>query len=400
MEVVQVAELTNEITKEIVGEEAVVNEDLSNVVEVGSKIINGDKAIENYTKKLVDRIGKVVFVDREYAGFAPSVMMDSWEYGSIKEKITAEMPEADVNEDWQLENGKVYEQDKFYQPQVSAQFFNKAVTLEVDQSFAERQVKSAFTSGVALNAFYSMLQNEVKKSLTVATDGLIQRTINNMIAQTLKSGGARVVDLLTMYNLVYAGEISAPLTEAKAIHDPNFIRYASYVIGLYPKRLSAMSSLFNIGGTRKFTSPARLKTVFLDEFYSASSVFLQSDTFHDENVKFPAAETVPFWQGSGTGFAFSDTSMIDVKVASPNSTLNGAEVKSTGILGIMFDREALGVSCIDRSVKTHVNAKADFYTNFHKFKAEYFNDANENCIVFTIGKVVEPTPPDTTTPGA
>lgn len=381
MEVTQVYQFANNATKEIVGESAVLQEDLSNIVDVGSKVIDSEKGIENFVRKLVDHIGRVIFVNRTYKGTAPSVLMDGWEYGSIMEKISGEMPEAKENESWELQDGKSYDPNVFYQPKVEAKFYNSMVTLEVDQSFTELQVKSAFSSATQMNSFLSMLKNEVEKSLTVKTDSLIQRTINNMIAMTINSAGPRVVHLLTMYNTAYAGIISAPLTGDKSLHDPNFIRYATYIIGMYPKRLRNISTLFNIGGKKRFTPADKLHTVMLDEFVSAASIFLESDTFHKELVALPTTETVSFWQGSGTDFAYANTSLIDVKIKSEDSA-DGLAVKKAGILGIMFDRDALGVACVDRRVKTNYNPKAEFFTNFHKFDAKYFNDGNENAVVF------------------
>ena len=382
MQVTQVYELVNETTKEVLGAEAVVNEDLSNLVDIGEQVINS-KAIENFTRTLVDHIGKVIFVNRKYSGSAPKVLMDGWEYGSILEKIASEMPEATENESWELEDGQSYDPNIFYKPKVSAKFFNKRTTFEIDRSFTERQVKSAFSSATQMNAFLSMLENEVDKSLTVKIDSLVMRTINNMTAQTINAGGTnRVINLLTLFNSAYQSQLSSPLTAADAIHTPEFIRYAAYIMGLYIKRLGKMSTLFNIGGMHRFTPADKLHIVMLDEFMQSSKIFLQSDTFHDELVALPNAESVPFWQGSGTGYAYSSTSAIDVTIEDDTAQTGKTRVQQSNILGVMFDRDALGVANLDRRVTTNYNPKAEFYNNFYKFDAGYFNDANENFVVF------------------
>lgn len=381
MEVKQVYQLVNQATTETLGTEGILNEDLSNLVDMGEKVINS-KAIENFTKTLVDHIGKMIFVVRPYNGSAPKVMMDGWEYGSILEKVSSSMPEAVENESWELVNGKSYDPNVFYQPKVQAKFFNSKTTFEIDQSFTEKQVKSAFSSATQMNAFLSMLFNEVEKSLTVKTDSLIMRTINNMTAHTIVSGGPRVINLLSLFNTTYAGKLTAPLTEQAAITDPDFIRYASYIMGLYQKRLQTISTLFNMGGQQRFTSKENLHTVMLHEFWAAASTFLESDTFHNEFVKLPETETVAYWQASGTDYSYGTTSKIDVKVKSADAT-QGKVVTQSGILGVMFDKNALGVCNIDRRVTTNFNPKAEFFTNFHKFDAGYFNDGDENFIVFT-----------------
>lgn len=382
MQITQVYDLVNQTTQEVLGSETVVNEDLSNLVDIGDSVINA-KAIENFTRTLVDHIGKVIFVNRKYSGSAPNVLMDGWEYGSILEKIASEMPEATENESWELEDGQSYDPNIFYKPKVSAKFFNKRVTFEIDRSFTERQVKSAFSSATQMNAFLSMLENEVDKSLTVKIDSLVMRTINNMTAQTINaSGGTRVVNLLTLFNTAYASSLTSPLTAAEAIYTPEFIRFASFEMGKYIKRLSRMSTLFNIGGMHRFTPADKLHIVLLDEFMQASKIFLQSDTFHDELVALPNAESVPFWQGSGTGYAYGDTSKIDVTIEDASADSGKTRVQQSNVLGVMFDRDALGVANLDRRVTTHYNPKAEFFNNFYKFDAGYFNDANENFVVF------------------
>ena len=385
MEVKQVFELVNNATKEIVGEQALLQEDLSNIVDLGEKVIN-TKAIDNFVRTLVDHIGKVIFVNRSYKGYAPSVYMDGWEYGSILEKISGSMPEATENETWELQNGKSYDPNVFYQPKVQAKFFNSKTTFEVDQSFTERQVKSAFSSATQMNAFLSMLKNEVEKSLTIKSDSLVMRTINNMTAQTLHSGGARVVNLLTLFNQAYASKLTSPLTANEAIHTPEFIRYASYIMSLYTQRLANMSEIFNMGGQKRFTPSDKLHIVLLDEFAKSSDIFLQSDVYHNELTKFPNAETVAFWQGSGTSYNYNDTSAINVKIKSADAA-DGIVVNQKGILGVMFDRDALGVCNIDRRVTTNYNPKAEFFTNFHKYEAGYFNDGDENFVVFIASEV-------------
>lgn len=381
MKVEQVYQLVNTATTEILGEQGLVTEDLRNLVDVGEKVINA-KAIENYTKSLVDHIGKMIFVNRVYSGSAPNVMMDAWEYGSILEKVSSSMPEATENETWELQDKKSYDPNVFYQPKVQAKFFNSKITFEIDQSFTERQVKSAFSSATQMNAFLSMLYNEVEKSMTVKKDSLIMRTINNMTAQTIVSGGPRVIKLLTMFNTMYSSKLTAPLTEEASITDPDFIRFSAYVMGLYQKRLTNISTLFNMGGQQRFTSVENLHTVMLHEFYTAASVFLESDTYHNDLVKFPKTETVAFWQGSGESYSYADTSSINVKVKSADNA-EGQIVTQSGVLGVMFDKYALGVANLDRRVTTNFNPKAEFFTNFHKFDAGYFNDGDENFIVFT-----------------
>ena len=383
MEVKQIYELLNGVVKETMGETAVVQEDLTGLVELGNSIENA-VGYDKYVKTLVNHIGKVIFVNRKYTGRAPSVLMDGWEFGSILEKVSGDLPEATENESYELTDGAVYEQDTFYQPKVEVKFFNKKTTFEIPMSFTELQVKQSFSSAEQLNGFLSMLFNEVDKALTVNLDNLIMRTINNFIGETLYDeyqtgeqtgkSGVRAVNLLYEYNT----EHSTSLTPAQAIKTPEFIRYACYKIKLYTGRMSVISRLFNIGGKARFTPSDKLHIVMLDEFNASASVYLESDTFHNELVKLPKAETVPYFQGSGTDYSFAETSKIDIKKS------DGTAISGSGILCVMFDHDALGVCERNQRVTTHYNAKAEFYSNFYKSDAEYFNDLNENFVVFFV----------------
>ena len=375
MEVKQVHTLTNTATQEALGESAVVLEDLSNIVDIGTEIFNAN-AVDRYVRSLVNQIGRIVFVNRPYSGSVPSVLMDGWEFGSVMEKIQGELPTATENESWELVDGASYDPNIFYQPKVTAKFFNKMITFEIDRSYTEKQVKQSFQSATQLNAFLSMLYNDVEKAMTVRLDALVMRTINNFIAETISDGdGVRAVNLLSRYKEMYP---DSDLTAVRAVRNPEFIRFCVLEMANYIDRIQKISTLFNIGGKARFTPKDLLHVVMLSEFRNAADVYLQSDTFHDNYTMLPNAETVPYWQGTGRAYEFEATSAIHVNTASND------EVVQSGILCVMFDRDALGVLNPDRRVTTHYNPKAEFWTNFYKWDSRYFNDLNENFVVFYV----------------
>ena len=383
MQVKQIYTLMNSVSNEVLGKTDLVKEDLTGIVDMGTEVFN-QNAVDNYVKSLVNHIGKVIFVNRPYAGKVPSVLMDAWEFGSVLEKISADIPQATENESWSLTDGQEYKQDVFHKPTVSAKFFNSKVTFEVPVSITEKQVKESFSNAEQLNGFLSMIYSAVDKSMTIKADALIMRTINNMVAETFKADATafagdytkastnRCVNLLKLYN----DKFGTKLTAQTAILNPDFIRFASYTIGMYADRLGSISTLFNVGGKARFTGSDMLHLVLLTDFAKGADTYLYSDTYHNEFVALGKHETVPCWQASGKSYSFNDVSTIEVKTAS------GTDVKVTGVIGVMFDRDALGVSNLDRRVTSNYNAKAEFFNNYFKFDAGYFNDTNENFVVF------------------
>lgn len=386
MEVKQIYEFVNQATSTALGETGLVKEDLSNVVDVGEKVFNAN-AVDAYARALVNQVGKFIFVNRPYRGSVPSVLMDGWEYGSVLEKVQMNLPDATENESWDLglEDNQSYDPNVFYKPDVSVKFFNKRVTFEIPMSFTEKQLRQSFTSAEQMNGFISMVYNAVDRSMTVKLDSLVMRCITNGQAETIYAdyagedvttkSGVKAINLLHLFKQVNTG---SSVTASTAMTDPEFIRFATYNISLIRNRMTRMSTLFNVGKSERFTPDDLLHVVFLQDFKSAADVFLQSGTFNADYTALPNAETVPYWQASGTGYAYEDVSRINVKTAT------GHDVDVTGVIGVMFDRDALGVTNMDRRVTTNYNPKAEFYSNWFKYDAGYFNDLNENFVVFFV----------------
>lgn len=384
MEVVQVYNIVNDVTREILGESVVVNEDLSNIVDVGTAVYRAD-AVDNYVKKLIDRIGRVVFVDRPYRGNMPNILMNSMEYGAVVEKITMDnLPVAEQNESWELEDRTSYDPNIFYKPQVSVKFFSKKTTFEVPISVTDVQIKTAFTNAQQVNSFVSMIYNAVETSLTSKIEALARRTINNMIGETIYSeyqgaglntkSGMRAVNLLKLYNDYFDLEI----TPKEAILNTDFIRFAAYTIAKTSDRMTTLSTLFNVGSKPRHTPRDMQNVIMLSDFARAADVYLQADTFHDTYTKLLKADLVPFWQGSGTDFSWESISSINIKTATNNT------VEADGILCVIYDRDALGINNFDRRVTSNYNGKAEFTSMWYKYDAQYFNDTNENFVVFFI----------------
>lgn len=378
MKVEQIATIVNGLASEVLGEGAPTTaDDFSNIVDVGKAVFD-TMPVDNYVRKLLDHIGRVVFVNRPYSGRAPSVLMESWEYGSILEKIDAGVPEAELNPTWNLVNGQTYNQDVFNGPKdVVAKFWNDKVTFQVAFSFAEEQVKSAFSDVTQLNAFFSMIYTKIDTSMTIRLDALVMGTINNFSVNVYAKN--KGINLLAEYKKI---KPTSTITAATALYDLDFIKFAAYQFKLYSRRLTNASVAFNLGGRVRHTPTDLQKIIMLDAFSDAADVYLQSDTFHNEMTKLPNAETVSFWQYSGKNYAFEDVSAINLVPA--NEEGNGVATKITGVLAVIFDRDALGVNNYNRRVTNHYNGLGEFINNWYKMDAQYFNDFNENFLLFYI----------------
>ena len=395
MDVTQIATLVNSVNSEIIGESALLEENLSNVVDVGKAVFSAI-SYDKYVSALVDHIGKVIFVDRKYTGELASLYRDNWEYGAVMEKVyVTEMPVAVENESWKLEDGASYDPNVFTQPKVAAKFYNKKTTFEVDLSIADIQIRSAFDSATQLNAFISMLMNSVDTAINIRLEGLSERVINTLIANTVyndipdlapQKGGIKAVNLLKEYNTAMGLTGDSALSVDDALFTPDFIKFASYTISRYVKRIEKPSKLFNCGGLLRHTPANMQHLILLSDFKSAADVYLQSGVFNDQFTALPMSESIAYWQGTGTDYSFSSISKIDVDIVDPANEAQTVRVAWGGVLGVLFDHWAGGITNDKRRVTSNYNAKAEFTNMFYKQDANYFVDLNENCVVFFIGE--------------
>lgn len=376
MLITQTKEILKTIATEMLGaDNTIVTEDLANLQDIGNELIT-QANVDTYVKKLVDRIGKVVFKNRLLNSTAPNLLVDSWEYGAILQKVRMKLIPAEENSAVNLVDGQSYDQNVFHQPTVTATFYSKEITFEVPISYTTEQLKSSFNSESELNGFYNLLETTVQNSLTVKTDALIMRTINYRIGKTFTKGlASQKVNLLANYNAI-SGKT---LTVQNCFHDEDFLKYAITEIKNYQDRLKLPSSIFNDKKEEAFTPVQNQKLVLLSDFKNTVDTHLIPVVQNSENLTI-TSETVPYWQCSGSSFNFEDTSKIDITLDSKDE-----KAKVGGIIGILFDDEALKVGNLSQYVTTNYNAKGDFYTNYYKEQSGFFVDLAENFVVFYVG---------------
>ena len=376
MLITQTKEILTTIATEMLGpDNTIVTENLENLQDIGKELIT-QQNVDTYVKKLVGNIGIGVFKNRLLNSTAPSLLVDSWEYGAILQKVRMKLIPAEENSAVKLVDGQSYDQNVFHQPTVSATFYSKEITFEVPISYTREQLNSSFNSVSELNGFYNLLETTVQNSLTVKTDALIMRTINYRIGKTFTKGReSQKINLLAGYNKVSGRE----LTVANCFHDEEFLKYAIAEIKNYQDRLKLPTSVFNDKKEEAFTPAQNQKLVLLSDFKNTVDTHLIPVVQNSENLTL-SCETVPYWQGSGKTFAFDDISKIDVTLDSASET---AQV--SGIVGILFDDEALKVGNLNQYVTTNYNAKGDFYTNYYKEQSGFFVDLAENFLIFYVG---------------
>ena len=382
---------TTGIIDQVTGEAAVAKEDLSNIVDIGKAVLEytgqSTDNFDSFMRNLIDQVGKITIVNRTYVSQAPNILKDSWEYGSIMQKVRVSVPDVRDNASWDLFNypktsgGDAYPDPfELSKPGAKAKFYNSKNTYEIPITLADYQLKEAFQSASQFGAFIAAIENRIRMKQTLCNDGLIMATIDNLIGLTLNGNGGKTVNLLTAYNTIAPSTITAD----KALSDTEFLRFAAMTIAKYKKYVAQASAKYNAGNYLTFTPADKLKFIANTEFAKAMDAYLYADTYHNEFVELNGYNEVPFWQGSGT--ADGDRLTVDVVVSyiTEQGATATASVKNTGVLAVMFDDEAAAVCNENYRTTSIYNPRGEYTNYFYKYDAMFMNDVEENCIVFTI----------------
>lgn len=364
----------NAAIPEKVGEVALLAEDLSNVVEVGTAIANAD-AYENFLGGLLLQYNNIKFENRAYKSQTLDIIRDNFEYGQITAVVRTDLRDADINQSWQLTNGASYDDNQYISNTVTTKIYKQDGSFEVRASIATEQVKNAFRGANELAEFVSMIFTSIENSLELQRQSLLNGTVCNAIAEVINANkSTQYIKLLTMYNTL----MGTSLTAAQAKINADFIKWANAKMNWYRMQMKNYSTLFNVSGIKTFTPVELQHFVLTAEWASNTDTFLSSSTFHDEFVKLPYHEIVPYWQGQGTSLGQTDS--INV-----GTTASGASnITASNVIGIVFDHYALGMRENKPTVTTKYNAAAEFTNYWFKEKVSYFNNLDYNMLVFTL----------------
>ena len=377
----QIFNIVNDVAKQTFGEKAISVVDTSTLVALGDAVLKSDENTENFTNTLVDRIGRTVFSTRAYTtDNAEGMVREPFEYGCILQKIYVDLPDAKENNSWEIGKGNYTPTfAPVIKPTLKQKLFNKQTTWEIDVTIPDFMLRTAFTSATEMAVLIDAIFTSMENMMQIALENNKNLTRANFIASKLHSNKpCGAINLLHLYNTL----TSQTLTVDACMRDLGFLKWSTQQINLWAKRLSKMSTLFNDEGYKRFTPQSDLIVNVLQDYDSAINSYLQSDTYHNEMTKIASTySTVPYWQGSGLNYTFEDTSKIDVKIDETTT------ITESGIIAVLYDRDAMGVTITERRGTTQRNNKDEYTDYFNKATYGYFNDLSENGIVFYVKAV-------------
>lgn len=374
----QIKNIINDSVKDALGKtNGVTQVDTTDVVSMG-KAIAQYNLYEGFFGALVNRIVRTVIFVRTYEGSNRSVLRDEHEYGAFVQKVYYEMPSAVDNPTWDIPDGNGdYKQASPYDVEgtvsVSALIYGGKGTWSIEIVRPVEQIKTAFMDESSMMSFIDGIYLTVENAFKFEEERLVAQAVNTAMASVIDDGRAR--NLLAEYNTKY----TQSLTVDTALVSADFLKYASKEINRTIENMGKMSTIYNNGGYNTFTSKDKMVVELLSEFATATDMYLQSDTFHDELTKLPNFERVPFWQSSGQSFAFADCSKINID----HDDFTNA-VTQGGIIGFVHDIENVACYFGNRRSWELFNPRSEVVVHGEKAEKGYAVDNNANAVVFYI----------------
>lgn len=368
MAVKQIYDIVNLVNKQTMGLTDLTVVDEQGLISLGQTVLTTNGLADTWLNSLAQRIGRTIISFREYKSKYSDMVLDSMQWGNIVQKIKVSMPEATEDESYNLVEGESVDMYKVANPEVKQTFFTSETPYQFFVTVKRNQLQEAFTSEGAMNGFIGAIYGEVQNAIELSLESLARNCINNFIG--LKINDTKQINLLDMYNT----ETNKTLTVKTCLHDKDFLAYCVSRINLYSKYMENMSSEYNDGTQTRHTPKSLQHLRVLEDFESRLETVVQYQAFRDNYVKLNNYHTTSFWQ------SIKKPSDINVKIAS-----DGTAVNYSGIVAVLYDRDALGLYKKDSwNSTTPFNSAGGYYNTYYHHKELYFNDLSENFVVFVI----------------
>lgn len=382
MDVKQVFSFVNDVTAQTKGLNNVTVVDAQGLVSLGNQVLSSDTNIEDFFGVMYDKTARMIINNRPYSGRVKALMMDTFTFGAILQKIYVDPMDAKESAQWGIEDNVELNMVYIVKPKVRQKIFSGITTWEFDTAIPDVQIRSAFTSAEQMAVFIDAVYVSLENSMTMALEALANTTYATMIANRLiatkvnNSNANVVVDLLAEYK---AETGDNEMTALKARTSADFYKFAGRRIKEYIKYMEQMSVTFNTEGYSRHTPREMLRVTMVADFISAFDTYLQADTFHNDITALPNYNEIPFWQGSGQ--KWNETRKVAIKT-------DGYSVEQDGVVCMLADIEAMGMTIDNQRMKSVYDPRHEVTAVYNKADKGYFCDPSENAVVFILADAV------------
>lgn len=385
----QIFGIVNEVASQAMGNKTMAVVDNSGLVALGNTVLGSNDTKNNFINALTDRIGRTIVSFRAYHSHFPDFERDSIEWGNILQKLKIGMPDAEEDQSYNLTDGTSVDMYKINKAKVNQLLFSTETPWQTHITVHLDELEKAFVDYSAMGSFISGMFGEVQNRIELAMENLSIDCVNNYMAEMIKrkvQRPSRVINLVTDYNTAMGLATEDALKPQDALNTPAFLEYVVRRINTISSTMEYMTSgMFNDtafagddtqnGIYSRHTPKSEQRMMLYIDLVNSLKTNVNSKAFNMKEVAIDLPfKTVPFWQSIKTPDG------INVKPAS-----GGTAIVQTSVMGILFDREAMGTFKKKYSSLTSpINAAGKYYNVFYHMIEMYYNDLTENAVVFLL----------------
>lgn len=345
---------------------------------------------EKFTKALVSLMAKFECTTLGYEMMFSDIVVDRIEWGGFVQRAKIDI--ADVYDDPMSApvNKQSYAEleHTFFQPKVTAKVYEEGKDLMIPISISAEILKESFKSWDSLNGFLSQIRESVRETRDMVLDSWANVLVNSAIAESCKATNTEV-KLKSMAIADGVAGVDAKDTPEKLLLNKDFLAYASEKIGIIRSNMKARTDVYN----NKSLSVGAIQqsAYFLTPFIKARMNGLLADTYNRDERDIGNFVEIPRWQAvkgeaaDATSFGFSDASSISFSADATNKLGLGVDaVTLNNIIGVVFDKRALGICAFREKMTTNYTASADFWNEYLHLLINFILDTDYNIVAFSL----------------
>ena len=374
--------ILNNIRQQVTGESSLAPVNTADFVAVGTTLLQS--GYDPVLNAITQMVTKTIFSIRPYSRKFGGIKVDSEMWGSIVRKLAVADKAWEPNEEFDLVDGQSIDHYKVSKPDVLELKFYGAEDFSKHYTIFKDQLNNAFSGPAEFGRFMSMVVQNVSDMIEQNFESIARMVIANYVGGK-KVANNGVVHLLTEYN----SETGQSLTSTTVFAPANFGDFMKWVYARIDTLTSLMterSNKFQIQVTGKEITrhtPYEYQKVYLyAKLMNDMKARVLSSTFNYGFIEYADVEEVNYWQSIDTPMAIDVTpNYLDVD----GSIKTGAEQNITNLVGVIFDREALGYTVMNEwSATTPLNASGGYWNTFYHFLMKWWVDYSEKGIILLL----------------
>lgn len=346
-------------------------------------LANGYEPVLNAISQVIGRtLVAVRPYDRKFKGLETSA--ERW--GGIIRKLSFADRDPISNPSFTLTEGAAVDQFVVRKPVVLETRYVGSDLWQGQYTITTKQLELAFSGPEEFARFMSGLMTHFANEREQWLEEMSRITLANFMGALHILGTGHVIHLLTEYNTATGLTLTATTVRQPA-NFPAFAKWCYARVNTLSRMMTERSQLFQqviTGYPILRHTPVEDQRIFLDaDLMSHMEAEVLADTYHDNYLTLADTEAVSFWQNIQSPNSISVTPVyVDATGA---VVTNAANQAVSNVVGVMFDRDAVGYNIYQDTLDASpYNAKGQYYNLFNNVRIQYQNDVTEKGILLLL----------------